>query len=216
MTKIEVITPTSSAANPNHPDHPRWVKEQFKQRRADWLRSLGIAPNTRHEETVANDGMQRLEARKRNAKPVYAKTPEPERDPDKNAAQSMAAAAGYGYRKKHVGNVRELEAKDKKRLERRKKQGMRALARAGDFECGRCTKCRRCKREIRCQNILRFGRAGDERFVDLAKHILSFGIAASMKIGVFAGKSQLDVDRLLTKLLEDVCDKSVAVAGKWW
>lgn len=76
--KVTAVTPVAAAANPSHPDHARWVKEQTLKVEAQHAQSLGLS--FRHAETENTRQLERLANRKRKPakprKPKRIDTPE--------------------------------------------------------------------------------------------------------------------------------------------
>lgn len=63
---IKLITPAAGAANPAHPDHDRWVKEQTLEREVAHAKASGLS--LRAAETANMRALERLAARKRDKK----------------------------------------------------------------------------------------------------------------------------------------------------
>lgn len=64
--KVTAVTPVAAAANPSHPDHARWVKEQTLAAEIRHAQSLGLS--SRHAETENMRQLERLAQRKRKPK----------------------------------------------------------------------------------------------------------------------------------------------------
>jgi hypothetical protein len=60
--KVTAVTPVAAAANPSHPDHARWVKEQTLKQEIKHAQSLGLS--VRHAETENMRALERLANRK--------------------------------------------------------------------------------------------------------------------------------------------------------
>lgn len=78
---VKANTPTAAAANPAHPDHARWVKEQTLRREVEHAKTLGLS--TRDAETANIRNLERLAARKRERRFAAPKKPQPKPQPDK-------------------------------------------------------------------------------------------------------------------------------------
>lgn len=76
--KVTAVTPVAAAANPSHPDHARWVKEQTLAIEANHARATGLpfrqaeTENLRQLERLANRGRKPRKPRK----PRKINTPE--------------------------------------------------------------------------------------------------------------------------------------------
>lgn len=196
MSGVELLEAPPAASSPDHPEHTRWVKQQMLQREVDWLARLGLSPGASAIERQVDEGMRRLAARKREKRALVQerKRPAP-RQADHAAARELAREGGYEFTKAAPRpRPRQL---------------------APFYACRRCGTCRRCRRELRALNILRMARAGDDRLQPLAYRIIGAAMRAQGGSGEFAGLSELDVSRALTRVIEDVCDQSVPLAGAW-
>lgn len=187
--KIELATPTDAARDPLHPDHGRWVKEQMLARETAWLRSLGVQVRSRTVDASIERGLQRLAARKRESRKVAV-----QRDvTTMRTAEKLAERAGA-------------------RLIRRP---LRQAPKAPPYLCKRCGTCIRCRREARALRIIELGRAGDMRMRTLALEIVRVGLRSHAKIAEFEHLSPRDANRAITRVVEDVCDRSVSMMGEW-
>jgi hypothetical protein len=71
--KVTAVTPSAAAANPSHPDHARWVKEQTLKIESEYAKSLGLS--SRAAETENTRQLERMANRKRRkAKPKKARS----------------------------------------------------------------------------------------------------------------------------------------------
>lgn len=187
--KIELAAPTVAARDPLHPDHARWVKDQMLARETAWLRSLGVEVRSRAVDANIDRGLARLAARKREARQVSIRrdvTP-------MRTAEKLAAASGA-------------------KLIRRP---LRQQVRPPPYLCKRCGLCVRCRREARAQRIIDLGRDGDTRIRPLALELVRVALRAHSQVAEFEHLSPHDANRVITRVIEDVCDRSVSMMGEW-
>lgn len=83
--KVTAVTPSAAAANPSHPDHARWVKEQTLAIEANHASAAGVS--FRDAETNNTRQLERLANRKR--KPKKPKAPRKNWTPELLAKQGV-------------------------------------------------------------------------------------------------------------------------------
>lgn len=172
------------------------IKDTLIQRDATWLRSVGVEPSARQIDEHVTAGLDKAAAKareRRKAPQVVAPAPAP--PPVENGATVIAREAGY-----------DLTIGARKR---------RAVPGPVAYSCGKCGTCVRCRRELRAMNILRMARQGDDRLKPLASIIIGASVRAQAGLGEFDGLGGHDKARILTRIIEDVCDRSVPVGGAW-
>ncbi len=92
---VKAVTPSAAAANPAHPDHARWVKDQTLKRETEDAKILGLS--SRYAETVNARNLERLANRKQRPKKPKA--------PRKDMTPELLAKAGIT---KKVATARKL------------------------------------------------------------------------------------------------------------
>lgn len=192
---VELQQAPAAASSPSHPDHTRWVKERMLEREVSWLRGLGLDPGARAVEQKIDEGMLRLAARKREKRQLRD-IRQPATRPDRDVARELAAESGYDF---HRGAPRPLPVRAPRPF----------------YPCLHCGVCDRCRREKRAMNIIRMARAGDDQCTPLAYAIIGAAMRAQARSHEFEGLTSHDANRVLTRIIEDVCDKSVRFAGAW-
>lgn len=80
--------------------------------------------------------------------------------------------------------------------------------------CGRCGTCQNCMRERRVLSIMQ-KRKDDAFIAGLATRLVAAAFAHSTHSGKFFELSKQDADRMLTGLVEEVCNQSVPKMGDW-
>lgn len=174
------------------------VKATLIERDVAWLRSTGdVSTTARQVDEHVTAGLDRAAAKAREKRRIIApKTAAPAAPvaPRENQAAELARAGGY-----------ELSIGDRK--PRRKV----AVA----YACNKCGSCVRCRRELRAMNILRMAKQGDARLRPLANRIIAASFRAQAGTGEFDGLGPRDVARILTRIIEDVCDASIPTGGPW-
>lgn len=83
--KVTTVTPTAAAANPSHPEHARWVKEQTLKVEVDYAQKLGLSSRVAEVENLRQ--LERLANRKR--KPAAPKKPRKIDSPEAVAASGV-------------------------------------------------------------------------------------------------------------------------------
>lgn len=195
--KVTAVTPVAAAANPSHPDHARWVKEQTLAIETRNAQAMGLS--FRVAETENTRQLERLAARKRK-KIAPKKVPRPIDSPEQLAKEGVTIRPAPEIKR---GKVYPCKA------------------------CCRGTWCResiRCKRAMRLRVIARLARKQDLRAVSLQEEITAIMVAALRgrdyrdAIGRELPFSRLvgrDVDKAVTAGVEWVCDRSTSFMGQW-
>lgn len=193
MTDVKPITPSPAAASPTHPDHPRWVKERTLAMEAEHIKLVG--GTLRDAEAANRANLERLEGRKRHARP---KT----RRKVKSVAERQAERAEKGLTYKPVAPV---------------------IA-PPKSPCNFCGRCVRCKREARVVAIMAKAREGDQVALKLTWDLVALKHAVEARKDYRAGDRRLypfsnlrGRDKLVAfnAAIESVCDRSVKVLGAW-
>lgn len=171
------------------------VKATLIERDVEWLRSTGdVSTTVRQVDEHVTAGLDRAAAKAREKRRIIAPKPAAPVVPQENKAAEVARASGY-----------ELSIGDRK--------PRREVAVA--YACNKCGTCVRCRRELRAMNILRMAKQGDTRLRPLANRIIAASFRAQSGTGEFDGLGQRDVARILTRIVEDVCDASIPTGGPW-
>lgn len=187
--KIELAAPPDAARDPLHPGHAQWVKDQMLARETAWLRSLGVEVNRRAVDINIDRGLARLAARDREGRQVPIR-----RDTTTlRTAERLAEKAGA-------------------QLIRRP---LRQTPKAPPYACKKCGTCTRCRREARATRVLELGRAGDTRLRPYALELVRVALRAQAGVGEFDGLGGDDANRAITRVVEDVCDRTVPMMGQW-
>lgn len=178
---------------------PHAVKDAMVRRETDWLRTLGGTVSSRDVESRVNRGMERLYARKREAKP---KAPGPVSGTSDRRQQRRKA-----LEEKSGGKIWVKPA--------------RPVAQRGP-KCGNCGLCFGCKRAARLRKIQELGRQGDLACSMLAwdayaltNALLSGGTYKDVLGNVYAfGEMHArDRRRASNAAFERILDRSVNVSG---
>lgn len=181
---------------------PQQVKDTVSKMEADWLRRVTGEAKSADVEKAVSRGLARLEARKRNRKPAPVKKP-PEKQPDDRSSMVTAQAAADGFKLVR----RALPSTNAKPV----------IAKPAQSSCGPCGRCRKCKREWRMKQILRRAMEGDIHAQKLAEDLARVSLSAQSRLREFTGKRGADLSRILTRLVEDICDRSdVVFKVAWW
>lgn len=172
------------------------IKATLIERDVEWLRSTGdLSTTVRQVDEHVTAGLDRAAAKARESRRVAAPKAAPAPvGHDENKAHAIAQASGY-----------DLQIGDRNR--RRKV--------AVPYACNKCGTCVRCRRELRAMNILRMAKQGDTRLRPMANRIIAASFRAQSGSAEFTGLSGRDCARILTRIIEDICDQSVPIAGAW-
>lgn len=188
--KITAITPAAAAANPSHPNHARWVKEQTLKQEIRHAQMLGLS--SRHAETENSRQLERLAARAHKKRAP--------RRPTKVDAPEQLAKEGVTVRK---AQRRRLAPMPPCRLCRRCVWCKRSL-RMSQI----ATKAKQL--DTKAVNLML-----ELTAVQMAA---SRGTDYRDAIGRELPFSRLrghEVDRAVTQGIEWVCDRSVSFMGQW-
>jgi hypothetical protein len=188
--KITAVTPVAAAANPSHPDHARWVKEQTLAIEAQHANKLGLSIRTAEVENSRQ--LERLANRKR--KPAAPKKPKRIDTPEQLAKQG----------------VTQRVAKPLKRapLPACKLCGL----------CLWCKRSRRISeilRHARELDMRAVGLANEVTAITaaaLARNDYKDALGRELPFSRITGH---DVDKAVTMGIEWVCDRSVSFMGQW-
>lgn len=188
--KVTAVTPVAAAANPSHPDHARWVKEQTLKLEIAHAQSVGLS--ARDAEINNTRQLTRLANRKQKRAPK-----KPTRI-DTNAEQ--LAAAGVTVKKAQPRRLAPLPAcklcghciwcKRSRRVSR-------ILKKAGEQD----TRAIALKDEVTAITLAALGRRD---YRDALGRELPFSRITGH-----------DVDKAVTQGLEWVCDRSTSFMGQW-
>jgi hypothetical protein len=188
--KITAVTPSATAANPSHPDHARWVKEQtLKQEVAHAVANGGTLRDAELRNMIA---LERLANRKR--RPKKAKKPRKDWTPEQLAKQGVT--------------VREAPKKPPPKLPPCK------LCRKCVW-CKRAIRVSHIGLRAR-QNDLRAVDLQNElnaiMIAAISRKDYRDAIARELPFSRITGH---DVDKAVTQGIEWVCDRSVSFMGQW-
>lgn len=191
--KIESVAPVAAAASPKHADHSRWVKEKTLQLEAAHIQIAG--GTFRDAETANAANLERMAARKREAKPKPVKR-------KVDAAQrevSHADLKAAGITKK-VATVKPVAA----------------------YPCKHCGLCRRCRRELRAADIMRRGKV-EPKIGEFSNALVVLVLAHGLRQmyrdrGVefpFHKLVGAMRDRAFVAAVERICERSTGAMGAW-
>jgi hypothetical protein len=189
VSEVRTGAPSDSAADPRHPDHARWVLERLLRDGADWERQLGRLPDLHELQEHWGRTLSRLD-QKRARKVVT----------DRAAAkQRIDPAEGRLVR----GGDRHAQARARIEAER----------------C-RCPTqdCRTCRINRRVGQLVEFDTSQMRfHYPAHAAAILRIYLMASAGAGPFRGASPQEGRRIITRLVQDICDqsRSVPTLGEW-
>jgi hypothetical protein len=185
--RIAQVSAPDAAADPKHPDHDRWVKEQTLA--IEVAHAQRIGKSFRDAETENNRLLQRMEALARAEKPKAAPKPR------KSRQQRMLERAV---------EVREaLPVKP-------------AFTWLNSSPCGRCGLCRACRREKRILAISHRATKQREPWALQAMWGITLVILRwKGRTGEFRGLNKTDADRRITAEAERICDESARHMGRW-
>jgi hypothetical protein len=190
--KVTAVTPSDAAADPNHPDHDRWVKETTLKVEAEHAKRVGLT--YRDAEAANAYWLQRAEAKAREK-------------PDPAPVSKNQRKAG---RKTREERLAERPVAVKRAVKEKR------VTNADLSPCGRCGLCRGCKREKRIYAmIVRAKREGDTKIQEVIKNLWLTAMQARDRTGPFAGLSVRDANRIITRQLEDLCDSTIPKMGDW-
>jgi len=203
--KVTAVTPSAAAANPSHPDHARWVKEQTLKFEMVHAQTVGMS--ARAAEVNNTRQLERLANRKQRLPKPKSKAP---RDKRLHVDDSARLFGGTD------DQIRELHGVTARPAPKRKTPPMPP--------CKLCRVCVWCKRAIRVSHIGVRARQQDLRARALQDELNAIMIAAIRcrdyrdAIGrelPFSRITGHDVDRAVTQGIEWVCDRSIPFMGQW-
>lgn len=192
---VKAVTPSDAAKAPNHPDHARWVKDVTVKREHE--HAIMTGGTARDAEKANALSLERLDARKRHAKPQKPKKKVDAAKREVTHADLIAA----GVTKKPA-TIRKVEAR----------------------ACNFCGLCKRCRRELRVSQIMAKAREGDRRAHALTMELVAVMFAAQRRVDYkdaigrelpFSRLHGLARDRAATAGVENACDRSVSFLGEW-
>lgn len=192
---VKAVTPSDAAKSPAHPDHSRWVKDITLKREVEHATMTG--GSSRDAETANLANLERLDGRKRHAKPQKPKKKVDAAKREVTHADLIAA----GVTKKPA-TIRKVEAR----------------------ACNFCGLCKRCRRELRVSQIMAKAREGDRRAHRLTMELVAVMFAAQRRVDYkdeigrelpFSRLHGLARDRAATAGVENVCDRSTSFMGEW-
>lgn len=194
--KVESVIPAPAAASVSHPGHARWVKEKTLAMEVEHAKLLGGTSRDAEDENARQlermEGLAREGAAPSSKPPAAATAPRP-------SHEERVAARGV--------SMRELPKQRRKQPQKVKLLKM--------SPCGRCGTCRRCMCERRILAISQKANAGDQKLLELMWPFALMATHAANRTGPFLGVRQRDVDRILARASEDLCDKSIRLMGEW-
>lgn len=189
--KVTAVTPSAAAANPSHPDHARWVKEQTLAIEARNARAMGRS--FRDAETENTRQLERLANRKRK-KPAPKKLPRPIDNPEQLAKEGVTI---------------------------RPAPKRKALQMPPCKLCRVCVWCRRAIRVshigLRARQDDRRARALQDELnaimiAAIRRADYRDALGRELPFSRITGK---DVDKAVTQGIEWVCDRSIPFMGQW-
>lgn len=192
---VKANTPSDAAKAPSHPDHSRWVKDITLKRETE--HAILNGGTSRDAETINLANLERLDGRKRYAKP---KKPKKKADAARREV-THADLIAAGVTKKPA-TIRKVEAR----------------------ACNFCGLCMRCRRELRVSQIMAKAREGDKRAHALTMELVAVMFAAQRRVDYKDGLGRelpfsrlrgFERDRAATAGVENACDRSVSFMGEW-
>lgn len=193
---VKLITPSAAAANPSHPDHARWVKEQTLEREVAHAKARGLS--LRDAEKFNAHHLERLSNRRARTKAPKKKT---KRDAvQRDITHEQLAAAGIT------------------------KKVPVARAQPPMPPCKLCRQCVWCKRTFRLSQIATRARQLEPKAVSLVSELVAIQFAANQRkdykdaIGrelPFSRLKGADIDKAVNAGIEWVCDRSTSFMGQW-
>lgn len=188
--KITAVTPNAAAANPSHPDHARWVKEQTLKIETNHARSVGLS--LRDAETNNIIQLERLANRKR--RPRAAKKPRKDITPD------LLASSGVTVR---PAKARKLAPLPPCKLCKRCVWCKRSLRMSQIATRSRQQDARAVALMHELTAIMFAANRGRDYKDSLSREL------------PFSRITGRDVDKAVTQGIEWVCDRSVSFMGQW-
>lgn len=193
---VKLVTPSAAAANPSHPEHARWVKEQTLEREVAEAKARGLTLLDAERSNARQ--LERLSNRRARPKAPAKKT---KRDKvQKEVTHEQLAAAGIT---KKVPTARAMPPMP---------------------PCKLCRQCVWCKRTLRLSQIATRARQMEPKAVSLVAELVAIQFAAGQRkdyrdaIGRELPFSRLvgkDVDLAVNAGIEWVCDRSTSFMGQW-
>lgn len=172
------------------------VKDAIVLREVEWRRSLGQQVVVADVEREVATKLERLVQKRKHAKPATPKKRKRIVEPGEqtNAAAKMAEESGYRYHQREAPKV----------------------VPAPTSPCKWCGACVRCRREARVRQIMSHAlREDTPTLTRMAWELVTLGLSAGGGMGRFADLSAPDRNRVITRAIEDVADRSVPVLGAW-
>lgn len=189
--KITAVTPVAAAANPSHPDHARWVKEQTLAIEARNQQAIG--GTLRAAEIENSRQLERLANRKR-----MKRAPKKVARPVDNSEQ--LAKAGVTQR---IAKPRKLAPLPPCKLCRK------------CVWCKRSLRCSSIARRAREQDMKALALMHEITAITIAAMSRKDYRDALGRELPFSRIVDHDVDKAVTQGLEWVCDRSVSFMGQW-
>lgn len=189
---MKQVKQSDPRARPDHPEHPRWVKESLIEDEAQWLSDMGVVPDMRRIETEWIDTLEKLDrqgkTRARSSK----------RQPSQRAKQ---AADNLGYTFSKVADYQAQRAaeqryRNKLQTPREKKLQMRLAL----------LMQHRLNPETNRHEPL---------FPEYAARILNVWARSKRGHGVYEGKSYAERGRIAYSELEQIANDSNRWHGEW-
>jgi hypothetical protein len=191
----------SKAENKPNPD-PHWVRDTLIEDYANAARVRGVSPAMADVEAVVMGDLMNYEAVQRNARPVAPKTKPAPSPKVGEVAKQAAGELGWQVAK------RPLAPAKRKRfggfLDRRPRNPKEAAAilRLGQI--------------LQPKSWFRPSKSFDYQLPHLAQKFTETMHALDRGLGEFEGKSEFDCERIVWRVVEDLCDKSTSTLGGWW
>lgn len=189
---VKAVTAPDAARDPKHPEHARWVKERTLAAEIQHAQTIGLS--ARDAETANIRNLERLEARKRDAKPRTT----PAKPQRREVTRADLAAANVTKRAATVRKVRPPR-------------------------CNYCGVCVKCRRELRIRALINLSKTDPRaetllwevyavmRAADLGKDFQD-GTGRIVPISTMNGPQRR---RVATDCINAVCDRSTALLGAW-
>jgi hypothetical protein len=197
---------TEDQSSPEHPEHQRWVKQTLVEDTQKWMQTLPPSQQWTHpqiERKISEDVRLHYAKERDDVAHVPIAPPPVEHRGDDPAAE-MAENLGYQFERKEATN-------DDASL---------GAFRRDSMACKFCGTCRNCSRIARVQMLVGIYRDSDgnvqAQFPGLVGELMRLFWQKSQGIGQFEGKSKRDVVRIFNRGIDDICDRSVPILGKWW
>lgn len=192
-------------AAPEHPEHQRWVKQTLVEDTQKWMQGLPPSAQLTYpqiEQKINEDVRLHYAKERDNALPIAPAKPKVERSDD--PARDLAAEKGFEFKRSpDSGKIAQ--------------PGFTRNA----MSCKFCGTCRNCSRMKRVSELVKTTRDSTGNvlalYPGLAGELMRLFWHKRSKTGPFAEiTKKRDISRIFNRGIDDICDRSVPILGKWW